>query len=310
MEDSVAHLRSRWTPESTAAAIRFLRGEPMDDGAIGSMEQDGKTYFDLRGIRIEQTQLDGVTIRNVNLRWSTIRDVGFKNTKLIKCNLSQTAFGECYFRRALFQKCDIVNAKFSACDFSDARIEGSWLDFSTFTSCEIVLRNIRFRDDTTPQALVRVCRNLKLNAMSMGHFADAGELTYLERTYDRHALFNHAFSHAHEGVGERARSVKDWLGSVLLNWLWGYGEKPQRLALTMVANIVVFGTLQYWLNGVPGATWFDHTYFSGITFLTIGYGDLAPVGAIPRILAVLEGAAGIATFGMLIASAAKKIMYR
>jgi hypothetical protein len=31
---------------------------------------------------------------------------------------------------------------------------------------------------------------------------------------------------------------------------------------------------------------------------------------LPRVLAVLEGAAGIATFGMLIASAAKKIMYR
>jgi hypothetical protein len=169
----------------------------------------------LRGIRKEQTQLDGVTVKNVNLRWSTIRNVRFKNASLVKCNLSQTAFDEFYFRRALFQKCDVVNAKFSDSDFSDARIEGSWLDFSTFTSCEIVLR-----------------------------------------------------------------------------------------------NILAFGTLQYWLNRVPGISWFDHTYFSGITFLTIGYGDLAPVGMLPRALAVLEGAAGIATFGMLIASAAKKIMYR
>jgi len=309
MDDSVAHLRSRWTPESTAAALRFLRGEPFE-GAIATMEHGGKTYFDLRGIRIEQTQLDGVTMRNVNLRWSTIRDVGFKNARLVKCNLSQTAFDECYFRRAMFQKCDIVNARFNGCDFSDARIEGSWLEYSTFTSCEIVLRNIRFRDDTSPAALVRVCRNLKLNAMSMGHFADAGALTYLERTYDRYALFEHAFSHRHERVRERAEAVGHWLVSVFLNWLWGYGEKPERLALTMLVNILVFGTLQYWLNGVPGASWFDHTYFSGITFLTIGYGDLAPVGMIPRVLAVLEGAAGIATFGMLIASAAKKIMYR
>jgi hypothetical protein len=309
MDDSVAHLRSRWTPESTAAALRFLRGEPFE-GAIGTMEHDGKTYFDLRGIRIEQTQLDGVTIKNVNLRWSTIRDVGFKNARLVKCNLSQTAFDECYFRRAMFQKCDIVNSRFNGCDFSDARIEGSWLEYSTFTSCEIVLRNIRFRDDTSPAALVRVCRNLKLNAMSMGHFADAGELTYLERTYDRYALFEHAFARRHERVRERAAAIGHWLASVFLNWLWGYGEKPERLALTMLGNILVFGTLQYWLNGVPGASWFDHTYFSGITFLTIGYGDLAPVGMMPRVLAVLEGAAGIATFGMLIASAAKKIMYR
>ena len=43
MDDSVAHLRSRWTPESTEAAIRFLRGEAAH-GVIGTMEQDRKTF--------------------------------------------------------------------------------------------------------------------------------------------------------------------------------------------------------------------------------------------------------------------------
>ena len=309
MNDSVAQLRSRWTAEATAAAIRFLQGRPMEV-PIQTMEQDGKIYFDLRGIRIEQTQLDGAVIKNVNLRWSTIRDVGFKNTRLIKCNLSQTIFSECYFRRALFQKCDIVNAKFDASDFSDARIENSWLDFSTFKGCEIALRNIEFRADTTPQALVRVCRNLKLNAMSMGLFADAGELTFLEKTYDRHAMFSRAFTGVHERLGQRLAAIFDWTGSVLLNWAWGYGEKPARLALAMVFNILLFGTVQYWLDGIPGKAWWEHVYFSGITFLTIGYGDMVPVGFLPSFLAVLEGAAGIATFGMLIASASKKIMYR
>jgi hypothetical protein len=68
--------------------------------------------------------------------------------------------------------------------------------------------------------------------------------------------------------------------------------------------------LQYALGAVPDSGWWGHVHFSGITFLTIGYGDLSPVGALPRLLAVIEGAAGIATLGMLIASATKKIMYR
>ena len=46
------------------------------------MQHDGKVILDLRGIRIEQTQLDGATLKDVNLRWSTIRDVGFKGTHL------------------------------------------------------------------------------------------------------------------------------------------------------------------------------------------------------------------------------------
>ena len=309
MDDNVAHLRSRWTPETTAAAIRFLQGLPTDV-SIPMMEYDGRKYFDLRGVRIEQAQFDGALIKNVNLRWSVIRDVGFKNAQLIKCNLSHTAFSECYFRQILMRKCDVVNAKFEACDFSSARIEGSRLDFATFKGCEIRLQDIRFRDDAKPQVLARVCRNLKLNVISMGHFADAGDLAYMEKTYERHALYDRAFSTGHERLSGRLKAIAQWIGSLLLNWLWGYGEKPARLALAIVANILAFGTVQYWLDALPGKGWWEHAYFSGITFLTIGYGDVAPVGFAARLVAVLEGVAGIATLGMLIASATKKIMYR
>lgn len=309
MSDNVAELRSRWTPEATADALRFLRGETTA-APIATMEHDGKNYFDLRGIRLEQIQLDGLELRHVNLRWSTMHDVGFKNTRFYKCNLSQMRFTACYFRGAQFQKCDIVNSKFDESDFSGARFERSWLDFSTFKGCEIVLRNIQFREDSTPQSLVRVYRNLKLNAMSMGHFADAGELTYLERTADRHGLYLHAFSREHESTGERARAIGGWIESLLLNWVWGYGEKPWRLVFVMLVDILVFGTLQYAADGIPGKVWWEYLYFSGITFMTIGYGDLVPQGMLSQFMAVAEGASGVTTFGMLIASATKKIMYR
>jgi hypothetical protein len=309
MNDSVEHLRLRWTPELTAAAIRSLQGHP-PEVKIPTMEHDGKTYLDLRGIRIEQTQLDGAIIRNANLRWSAIRDVGFKGTQLIECNLSQATLSECYFRRTVFRQCDIVNSKFERSDFSHARIEASRLDFASFKECEITLQTIRFRHDTAPHVLARVCRNLKLNAMSMGHFADAGELTYMEKTYERHELYNHAFARKHERMGERVKACRDWAVSALLNWLWGYGEKPRRIMLAMAAGIVLFGTVQYWLSGIPGGSFGAHLYFSGITFLTIGYGDLVPVAPLPRLLAVLEGAVGITVIGMLIASWTKKIMYR
>lgn len=309
MNDSVAQLRSRWTPELTEAAIRFLQGNPTDI-EIPTVELDGKTYLDLRGIRIEQTQLDGMLIRNVNLRWSTIRDVGFKGAKLVDCNLSQASFSECYFRRTVFQKCDIVNSKFDSSDFSNARIEASRLDFATFRSCEIDLASIVFRQDASPQVLARICRNLKLNAISMGHFADASALAYLEKTYERHVLYHQAFDAKREPTGVRLKAIALWLDAVFLNWLWGYGEKPARLALAMLVAIFGFGTLQYALNGIAGRGWWEHVYFSGITFVSVGYGDLVPVEPIPRVLAVLEGVTGVTFIGLLIASATKKIMHR
>jgi len=314
MTDSVEHLRARWTPELTAAAIRALKGEP-SGLALPSMQHNGKDCLDLRGIRIEQTQLDGAQITGVNLRWSTIRDVGFKGTRLLDCNLSQTTLSECYFRGTVFRNCDIVNGKFQKSEFSNAHIDECRLDFCSFSECEITLKTIRFRSDTHPRVLSRICRNLKLNAMSMGHFDDAGELTYMEKTHERHVLHDQAFGArasgaAPEPLGVRLGAARRWLSSMFLKLLWGYGERPLRLLVSAAAAIVAFGVVQYALDGVPGETLGAHLYFSGITFMTIGYGDLVPVAPLPRFLAVLEGAVGISVIGMLIASWTKKIMYR
>lgn len=309
MMESVVDLRSRWTPETTAAAVRYLQGLP-GDFDFGTVEQDGHLYVDLRGLSVTQAQLDGAVIKNASLRWSQFTDVGFKDARLETCNLSHTNFNDCYFRRTHFYHSNLTNAKFENCDFSNANLDHSRLDFATFKLCEIRLDSIHFRDDANPLMLVRVCRNLKLNAMSMGHFADAGELTYLEMSYDRRVLFREAFHQRHGHLHVRMNKIFAWLGSVLLNWLWGYGEKPARLLLALLVDIVFFGTLQYWLNGIPGKPWWEVVYFSGITFLTIGYGDLSPVGFLPRFLAILEGASGVAVTGLLIASFTKKIMYR
>jgi len=296
MEDRVADLRARWTPEATAAAVAFLESRPVNVD-LPTMEHDGVTYLDLRGLRIEGTQIDKAFLKNVNLRWALFRDVGLKNARFVGCNLSQATLTACYLRRAGFEKCDLVNAHFDSCDFSQALIAESRIDFAAFRNCEIGLDNIRFRADASSQAMVRVCRSLKLNAMSMGNFADAGQLTYLEKTFERHALFARG-------------SWAAWAGSLLQSWLWGYGEKPARLALFMAFNIVAFGTLVHWVDPLPGKTWWEHIYFSGITYLTVGYGDLAPHSPLARLLSVLCAATGIGTFGMLIASVTKKIMYR
>src|SRR3954464_894555 len=219
MDDRVADLRARWTPEATAAAVAFLESRPTDYD-LPTMESGGETWLDLRGLRISETQVDRALLRNVNLRWAVFRDVGFKNARFVNCNLSQVQFADCYLRRAQFEKCDIVNSHFESCDFSQASIADCRIDFASFKSCEISLQAIHFPKDTSARALVRVCRNLKLNAMSMGNFADAGELTYLEKSYERLGL-------------RRDRAWGRWAASTLQNWLWGYGEKPWRLALVM-----------------------------------------------------------------------------
>ena len=79
-----------------------------------------------------------------------------------------------------------------------------------------------------------------------------------------------------------------------------------------LAIVIGFG-LVYWMADWAGTPWIDSDlggrgsladlanaiYFSFVTALTIGYGDISPLGA-ARILAIVEGAAGLLIFGFVI----------
>jgi hypothetical protein len=307
--ENVHDLRARWTPELTELAVRFLQGAAVDY-TFGTVKVDGVDYVDLRGLSVEQEQFDGAHIRHVNLRWSKFRDVGFKDAVIEHCMLSHTDIDASYMRRTQFLACDLVNTKFTLCDFPGARFVDCRLDFTHFKQCELRISSFQFRQDASPLLMVRLCRNLKLNAMSMGHYADASDLTYLEKTYERHVQFREAFGTENQTPLHRGNAAVHWVWSCFLSAFWGYGERPARLLFAMAFFVVAFGTVQYLLGAVPDRTYAEHLYFSGITFLTVGYGDLVPVTPLTRALAIAEGTVGVATFGLLIASATKKIMYR
>ncbi len=80
-----------------------------------------------------------------------------------------------------------------------------------------------------------------------------------------------------------------------------------------LALVVGFGII-YWLASVFGAVWLDGTrspmdggfddllaavYFSFVTALSIGYGDISPLGP-ARVLAIMEGAGALLMFGLIV----------
>jgi potassium channel LctB len=99
-----------------------------------------------------------------------------------------------------------------------------------------------------------------------------------------------------------------------LSWLEILANWPlERLIGFWLGMIIVFGVV-YWLAGI-GMGWglqggntevkpdlnglATAIYFSFVTALSIGYGDVIPLGAL-RILAVIEGIAGLLIFGCVI----------
>ena len=109
----------------------------------------------------------------------------------------------------------------------------------------------------------------------------------------------------------RAEASKTWSWS---RWLEMLANWPlDRLVFFWLGMILAFGFV-YWGAGI-GMGWGLQTgnvpvkpdfaglltaiYFSFVTALSIGYGDVIPMGAL-RILAIVEGAAGLLIFGCLV----------
>ena len=146
--------------------------------------------------------------------------------------------------------------------------------------------------------MVRVCRNLKLNADVDGQFRRRrpahlpGEDLRARRPFPRQGLVAlGGLAARRTGSGATARSRGAW------RWSWR-------------STSCCSAALLHWVDPLPGKNWWEHVYFSAITYLTVGYGDLAPHSPLAQLLSVVCAAAGIATFGMLIASVTKKVMYR
>lgn len=101
----------------------------------------------------------------------------------------------------------------------------------------------------------------------------------------------------------------------LIDTIGVYGTKPGRVAATMMIVWFVFGIAFMILDAFGGAftqgigeSWINGLYFSGVTFLTIGYGDIAPLLVATKILAPIEGVMGLFLMSYFTVSVVRKTL--
>lgn len=99
-----------------------------------------------------------------------------------------------------------------------------------------------------------------------------------------------------------------FLTKTLSYYYWEYGRKPHRIIYLSLMIIVLLGFV-YWFNAdlialnsakITTFGFWDSFYFSTITFTTLGYGDLSPLGWL-RIISSIEAFLGVVNMGFLIA---------
>jgi hypothetical protein len=73
------------------------------------------------------------------------------------------------------------------------------------------------------------------------------------------------------------------------------------LGVWVTQQILGFALVWWGLGGIDGAVTFaDHLYYSGVVYFTLGFGELVPAAAVPRVGALLEAFAGVLTTALVI----------
>ena len=116
-----------------------------------------------------------------------------------------------------------------------------------------------------------------------------------------------------------------WYGWPFLKpfkWMGGYGTQPWSIILFMIGFVALFAGIyriffqdQFLLTidslgkSIPAiSNYLDALYYSGITFLTIGYGDMAPLCYTARFLSVAEGFIGLFLMSYLTVAVVRKLL--
>lgn len=96
----------------------------------------------------------------------------------------------------------------------------------------------------------------------------------------------------------------------LLGLIGGYGTRPLSIFFTALIVILGFGALYTaaMRSPAPFGRFLSSVYFSAVTFLTIGYGDIAPTTAVSAILTGLEGFFGLFLMSYFTVAVARKIL--
>lgn len=245
--------------------------------------------------------------------------------QLINSDLSRCSLVKAHLYRADLSGCNLLKADLTGANLHRTRLIGSNLLGVNFKSARI--EHVDFGDaflqeEKAHQArregdqhksrelfeeAEEIARNIRKHCEAQGLFHNAGEFFYREMTLNRYRFPCFSWRRT---------------ASKVVDLLSGYGEKPERLVLFSVSFIVFF-SLFYFLLGIEDSgvtvryqsgqplynnlvSWLETLYFSVVTFTTLGYGDLNPVG-LSRLFAAIEAFIGSFTLALFVVVFVKKM---
>jgi len=191
------------------------------------------------------------------------------NTDFRGANLFLANFKGCYFYGTKLERASIRGA-----DVFDAHLEE--VDWGSYKIGEEIKKDFYSAES--------IYHRLKLWYTTAGFYDIAGEFFFREMTARRKNFWwqgsqSKSFRellHPFEPKGlSRAifpRKPFHWAWSKLLSVLWGYGERPIRVVISVFVVVLVLAAAYYLWGSFSSSSFWDTLYYSAVSFTALGYG--------------------------------------
>lgn len=262
------------------------------------LEQRAKTSQTMNDFNLSNTNLSdinlvnggsssGYTFTNMNLY-----KTNFTNAHCFKIDLSGSSLMKANFTNANLHCANLTNCNLLGTKFINAKLENVIWDKQIIQEREAEKSNILEEKIDLYQQAEEIYRNLRKTTESDGLFETAGYFFQKEMQMRRKKM---------------PKFSSRRLISKVVDVSCGYGERPTRIISISIFSIFLFACI-FFMTGLQGANnilffstsnnlneniniFLDCLYFSVVTFTTLGYGDILPLG-ISKLFAGLEALLG------------------
>ncbi|WP_040697058.1 ion channel [Pseudoalteromonas citrea] len=270
----------------------------------------------LQGLELKRANLEGLNL----VKFGDHNGYDLSHGNFYRANLRGAHLFNNTIEHASLMKADLREANLHCCKLENTNILGVKLDNARIDNLQLgeqLMQESRAHKalkEKAPEDAIdlflqseEIYRLLRKAAEQQGLFEMAGKYTYNELRM-RHQQY--------------PKRSKKRLVSNAINLLCGYGEKPENVIRFSLSMIVVCALL-YFLFGISYqdqiiqlsqnnsfsenlSALLNSFYFSVVTFTTLGYGDITPVG-ISRFIASIEAFTGSFSLALFVVVFVKRM---
>lgn len=269
-----------------------------------NFEDEEKTIVSFK----ENCVFENCNFYKTNMKNIVFEDTNFEGTKFSLSSLRNSIFSQCFIKDIIFCDCDLKSMKTINTDINILNFEdefASKVDENTF----IDLLKLKPKNKSEYENIFKAYKSISAVFEKNGLLSFSGEYYYLAKCAERKSL---------KGLEK--------LQSNIFYYTCGYGERPT-FALISSLEIVLIFSIIYMFSGLcineriihyslnilyylPRKLMYmdliDCFYFSLVTFTSVGYGDIFPIGY-SVLFSCVEMLLGVTMVGVWTATLARKI---